>query len=253
MLTFRIKPNGYKEVRKKMLLWGIPSYLLMVTIVLVITFSIDYDRNDQIKPDSYSNNDPYEWITWALPIIVIASAGCMGFFRALRRIKKAYESYELTISENLIAREQANTPTISIFLGEVEEIIKRRNKILMVRGKTVRDMILIPAQIENYEQLETVLNEIKPITTKGKTTSWIQLQRLLGLVAVALMICVYTVDNKVVVGVAGALFTALFIYSFLQIQKSKNVDYRTKRSRWITLIVVLSVLGFTIMKLMDQL
>ena len=253
MLTFRIKPNGYKEVRKKMLLWGIPSYLLMVTIVLVITFSIDYDRNDQIKPDSYSNNDPYEWITWALPIIVIASAGCMGFFRALRRIKKAYESYELTISENLIAREQANTPTISIFLGEVDEIIKRRNKILMVRGKTVRDMILIPAQIENYEQLETVLNEIKPITTKGKTTSWIQLQQLLGLVAVALMICVYTVDNKIVVGVAGALFTAFFIYSFIQIQKSKNVDYRTKRGRWLTLIVVLSVLGLTIMKLMDQL
>jgi hypothetical protein len=123
----------------------------------------------------------------------------------------------------------------------------------MVRGKTVRDIILIPAQIENYEQLETALNEIKPITTKGKTTSWIQLQRLLGLVAIALMICVYTVDNKIVVGVAGALFTVFFIYSFIQIQKSKNVDYRTKRSRWFTLIVVLSVLGLTIMKLMDQL
>jgi heme/copper-type cytochrome/quinol oxidase subunit 2 len=253
MQTFRIKPDGYKEIRKKMLLWGIPSYIIMFGIVLTITFSIDYDRNDQIKPDSYSYSDPYEWITWAIPVIIIASAASIGFFRALRRIKKAYESYELTISENLIAREQANTPTISIFLGEVEEIIKRRNKILMVRGKTVRDMILIPAQIENYEQLETALNEIKPITTKGKTTSWMQLQRLLGLVAVALMICVYTVDNKIVVGVAGALFTVFFIYSFIQIQKSKNIDYRTKRSRWITLIVVLSVLGLTIMKLMDQL
>jgi hypothetical protein len=253
MLTFRIKPGGYKEIRKKMLIWGIPSYLLMVTIVLTITFSIDYDRNDQIKPDTYNTSTPYDWLTLALPILVVASAACFGFYRALRRIKKAFESYELTISENLIAREQANTPTISIYLGEVEEIIKRRNKILMVRGKTVRDMILIPAQIENYEQLETALNEIKPITTKGKTTSWMQLQRLLGLVAVALMICVYTVDNKIIVGVAGALFTAFFIYSFIQIQKSKNVDYRTKRRRWFTLIVVLSVLGLTIMNLMDQL
>lgn len=253
MLTFRIKPGGYKEIRKKMLLWGIPSYFIIVAIALTITFSMDYGRNDEIKPDSYSNSDPYEWITWAIPVIVVASAASMGIYRAIRRVKKAYESYELTISENLIAREQANTPTISIFLGEVEEIIKRRNKILMVRGKTVRDMILIPAQIENYDQLETALNEIKPITTKGKTTSWIQLQRLLGLVAVALMICVYTVDNKIVVGVAAVLFSAFFIYSFIQIQKSKNIDYRTKRSRWLTLIVVLSVLGLTIMKLMDQL
>jgi heme/copper-type cytochrome/quinol oxidase subunit 2 len=253
MLTFRIKPGGYKEIRKKMLLWGIPSYLIAVTIALTITFSIDYDRNDEIKPDSYSTSSPYDWITWAIPVIIVATAACIGIFRGLRRVKKAYESYELTISENLIAREQANTPTISIYLTEVEEIIKRKNKGFMVRGKTVRDMILIPAQIENYEQLETALNEIKPISNKGKTTSWIKVQRLVGLVAVALMICVYTVDNKIVVGVAGALFTAFFIYSFIQIQKSKNIDYRTKRSRWITLIVVLSVLGLTIMKLMDQL
>jgi heme/copper-type cytochrome/quinol oxidase subunit 2 len=255
MLTFKIPPKGIKEIRKKMLIYGIPFSFISIAIALLITFSIDYDQNDQIKPasDLYDTSNPYDWITWALPIVVVFSVAGFSMFRTVRRVKKTYESYELTISENLIAREQLNTPTISIYLAEVQEIIKRKNKGFIVRGKTNRDMILIPAQIENYEQLETALEQIKPIATKGKTTSWIKTQRSMGLLAIALMICVYTVENKIIVGVAAVLFTAFFIYSFINIQKSKNVDYSTKRSRWVTLIVVLSVLGLTIMKLMDQL
>lgn len=253
MLTFRIRPDGLKEIRKKMLLWGIPSSLITVTIALLITFSFDYDRNDQIKPDSYNTSSPYDWITWAIPVVVVVTAACIGMIRALRRVKKAFESYELTISENLIAREQYNTPTISIYLGEVREIIKRKNKGFIVWGKTSNDMILIPAQIENYEQLETALGQIKTIDSKGRTNTILKVRRLLGLLATALLICVYTVDNKIVVGVAGTLFAAIFIYSFILTQKSKNIDYSTKRSRWIILLLVLSVLGITLMKLMDQL
>jgi hypothetical protein len=255
MLTFRIPPNGIKEIRKKMLLYGIPFSLISIAITLLITFSIYDDGHEQIKPDSelYNTSSPYDWLSWAIPVIIIVTVAGFSTVRTLRRVKKMYESYELTISENLIAREQVNTPTISIYLGEVEEIIKRRNKGFMVRGKTERDIILIPAQIENYDQLETALNEIKPITRKGKTTTLLRVRGLLGLLAIVLMICVYTVENKIIVGVAGILFTGIYIYSFILTQKSKNIDYRTKRKRWVILLMVLIILGFTILKLTDQL
>jgi hypothetical protein len=181
----------------------------------------------------------------------MAAAVFFGLYRGMRRVKKAYESYELTISENLIAREQQNTPTIAIYLTEVREIIKRRNKGFIVRGKTLNDMILIPAQIENYDQLEAALDHIKPVTTKGITTSALKLQVVLSLVAVGSMMCVYSVENKFIVGTAATLFAAFYIYSFIQTQKSKNVDYKTKRIRWVLLLVVASVIGTAVMKLIN--
>jgi hypothetical protein len=253
MLTFRVRPDGYKEYRRKILLYSLPFYLISVGITFTITFTTSYDRNARVKPasDLYNTSSTFDWITWVVPIVFMAGAVCFGMFRGMRRVKKAYDSYELTISENLIAREQENTPTIAIYLTEVREIIKRRNKGFIVRGKTLNDMILIPAQIENYDQVEAALDKIKPVTTKGITTSALKLQVLLSLVAVGSMICVYSVENKIIVGTAAALFAAFYIYSFIQTQKSKNVDYKTKRIKWVLLLVVASVIGTAVMKLIN--
>jgi hypothetical protein len=199
----------------------------------------------------YTADTSLDWTLFLTPFLVLSGIVAFSFYSSLRRLKAMFESYELQISDNLIAREQLNTPAISIYLSEVQEIIKRKNKSFLVRGKTTRDLIWIPAQIENYEQLEAALEQIKPVTNKGKTTSWIKIQALLSLVSIGLMICVYSVENKIIVGVAGTLFAGIYIYSFIQTQKSKNVDYRTKRFRWIILLVVASVLGTAVMKLIN--
>ena len=74
-------------------------------------------------------------------------------------------------------------------------------------------------------------------------------QSLTGLLTVGLMLCVYTVNNKIIVGLTGTALVALFIWSFAKIRSSKNVDSKTKRGIWWILLVLASVIAVMVFKL----
>jgi len=159
------------------------------------------------------------------------------------------KSYQLTISENTIVREQLNTPDIFIYHAEVLEIVQHKNGNLSIKGSRNNGTIIIPAQIDNYTQLQTTLQEIHPISTKGKHPALRVLQYLLAFAGIAPMIGVYVSNNKVVVGIAGTLFTALMTWFLITAQRDKNLDRKTKNWAWVVLLVMASVIAVTIMKL----
>ncbi len=64
------------------------------------------------------------------------------------------------------------------------------------------------------------------------------------------MFCVYTVQNKLIVGLAGTTLAILLIWSFIKMRKSKNVDRKTKQTTWWLLLVLVSVITVMIVKLM---
>jgi len=249
MQSFRIRPDGFKEIRKKMLIIMIPTFLVIITIITVTNIM----NTGNVRNNAGTVTYHFAWTNeLLLPLAIVVLSMAVPFFAVYRifsRLKMMYESYELQISNNLIAREQLNTPTISIYLTDVQEIVKRKNGSFLVRGTKAIDLIMIPKQIENRDQLETALEQIKPITTKSKNAVRQYIQALLGLAAVGLMICVNTVNNKGIVTLAGTAFTAIMIWNLIQTQKSKNVDYRSKRLKWISLIAVIAVIYIVILKL----
>src|SRR5262245_24722509 len=107
----------------------------------------------------------------------------------------------------------------------------------------------IPAQMDNYSKLETALEQIRPIVARDKISFLEKYQSLTGLVIVGLMLCVYTVNNKIIVGLAGSALAASMAWSFIKIRNSKNVDSKTKRSIWWILLVLASVIAVMIFKL----
>lgn len=250
MHSFRIRPDGFKEIRKKMLLYSIPGIVLGLGIGGLTIYTNTMNSHNYVKPEYVSDHsmEPIDYIAY-LPIVIFISILGFGLKRMLKRAERMFDSYELTISENLIAREQLNTPTISIYLTEVQEIIKRKKGGFYIRGEKATDLIIVPKQIEHPEQLELVLEKIKPITSKGKGTAQLKLQTLLVLASLALLICVNVSLNKIVVVTSGTLFLGITIYNFIQAQKNKNIDYRTKRTRWISLLLSFFVVYVMIFKL----
>jgi hypothetical protein len=236
MQIFKIRQDGFKEIRKKMLLRSIR--LLLIAGAVGITIS---------TINSKSKENDVNVLPITIPVIAVA----LGFriYRGVNRQKGLFESYTLTITNNLITREQLNTPTISIYFNEVKEIAKHKNGSFTIKGKQTVDLIGIPAQIENYTQLETSLQQIQPIVVKDKVQFIEKYQSLAGLVTVGLMLCVYTVSNKIVVGLTGTALVALLVWSFIKIRSSKNVDSKTKRSVWWVLLVLASVIAVMIFKL----
>ena len=236
MQVFKIRQDGFQEIRKKMLLRSIPILLIAVTVGITIsTINSKQKENDE------------NVLPTVIPIILLALG--FGLYRGVNRQKALFESYTLTITNNLITREQLNTPTISIYFNEIKEITQHKNGGFIIKGKEAADLIGIPVQIDNYLQLETALQQIQPIVVKDKVSFMEKYQSLTGLLTVGLMLCVYTVNNKIIVALTGSALVTLMVWSFIKIRSSKNVDSKTKRSVWWILLVLASVIGVMILKL----
>lgn len=187
------------------------------------------------------------------PLIIGLVVGSVFLTFSLRRIIKRqqvqFESYSLTVADHVIGREIANTPTILIYTNDIREIIKRRNGSFVIVGKKAGEMIFIPQQIEDYEELETRLNNLKPLNTSSSVRAIQWLQIGMPLVGLGLMVATFYSFNKIIVGVCGSLLIGLLLWGFVALQKSKHLDDRTKRTKWWMLFLTVVVIAVMFMKL----
>ncbi len=236
MQTYSIRPDGFKAIKKQILLRTVPFLILAATLGIAIS-----DNNTSGNQDSPN----------VLPIVIPFIILLIGFslYTGLKRQKLIFNSYKLTVSQNQIVREQLNTQKISIYHLDIREITKQKNGGLIIKGKDPLDNIYVPAQIDNYMHLEKVLNDIHPVTNKLNSSFLEKFQALIGLLTLVLFWIVYTADNKIVIGFSGPALIAILIWSFVKIQKNKNIDKRAKSMSWIFLIVLFSIIVLTLTKL----
>lgn len=235
MEQYQTRADGFKEVRKALLNRTIPIVLLGVLGALAINY--------------FNPNLQRQHLLVAMPLIIpiIAGAVGIGIYRLLQRQKEIYNSYRLTIDEHSITREQHNTPTIRIHITDVDRIIKNHNGSFTIKADTVRNVIVVPSQVDNYDDLERSLARIKPITKKTREPFS---KRYLGLIAVlpiALMAAVYLSNNKIIVGVSGTIL--VLGYSFYEIRRNKNTDDKTRKAVLWLLPVAASIIMIMYYKL----
>lgn len=236
MREFRIKPDGLKETRKRSLIILIPFFLLAIGAAVAIAAMQDKDKK---------NTAPT--LPLILPIVAL-SAG-VGMYRGMNRQQKLYESYTLTLTENVVMREQLNTPPVTLYFKDITEIVRAKNGAFTLRGKDPADVIIIPSQIDGHLELEKTLRDIAPIAMKSKKSTLEKYMAALPLLAIGLLFSVYTATNKLVVAITGTMVIALMLWSFFEVQRSRNTDSKTKRNLWWVWIVLISVAGVMITKL----
>jgi hypothetical protein len=236
MQQFKIRQDGFTEIKKQMLIRTIPIMLVAVIVGIIISSLNSKDKQTDIN---------------VLPIVIPLIAASVGFglYRGVNRQKSLFDSFKLTLTENLITREQLNTPIVSIYFNEIKEIVKNRNGSFTIKGSNTTDIINVPLQIENYSELEAKLSQIKPVITQSTQPFLQKYSIVLSLLTIGLMLCVYTMTNKILVGVCGTLLIVLMTWSFYEVQRSKNIDTKTKRNMWWVLLVLVSVIAVMIMKL----
>jgi hypothetical protein len=232
----RIKPGGFKEIRKQILLRTLPVMVLSMTAGVVMS-----------SINSKSSTNGLQFFLFLIPFLILI--GGTGIYRALKRQKALWDSYTLSFAGNVVIREQLNTPVIMIPFNEITAITKLKIGTICIRGKKPADLIMVPAQVENYEQLESTLQQVMPVTIKTSATPAAKFGWLIGLLSLGLMFTVYTVSNKMVVAISGTALVALMCWSIIKTQRNKNIDSKTKRSMWWVIIVLLSVILIMITKL----
>lgn len=235
MQQFRISQATFNESRKKNLIKVVPTLLISLIVGITIT-EFNSSKGTDINV-----------LLFVIPVSLIALG--IGVYRGLNRQKAILESYVLTVGESFITREQLNTPVIKIETSEVKQINKFHDGSFTLQGTTPSDLIIITRQIENYEQLESILTGLMPLTERTKQSVIEKFQSFTSLVTVGLMLCVFTVDNKVIVGLTGSALILIILWSFDQVRRSKNVDSKTKKNMWWLLLVLVSVVLVLIFKL----
>lgn len=240
MEQFKIRQDGFKEIRKMMLIKAIPISLLAVSGGLVISH---FTTNEQ-----QSNENVFSFV---IPMVLGALA--FGLYRGINRQKEIFDSYRLMIDNNGITREQHNTPTITISNTDVSEIIKNSNGSFTIKGNSFVNVIGVPSQIDNYEKLEKSLAEIRQISTKNSEPFLQKFRGILSsILTIGLMASVYISKDKIIVGVSGTVLLTVLGYSFFEVQKSKNIDSKTKKGMWWLIIVIASIMVGMYYKLTGQ-
>lgn len=233
---FNIQENGFNEIRNKVLFRAIGIGLIAAGGGLSISLF-----------NSHSQTSDINTLPFVIPLILGALA--FGLFKGLKRQKLIFYSYDLTISEDAITREQALTSPISIPTSEIQQVIKSSMGTFLIKGKTPQDVIGIPSQIENSEALESILSELHCITFSDDKSFSQKYQWVFPLLTVALMAIIYISTNKILVGISGTTLTTGLIYSLVTTQLSKQIDKKTKRTMWLVLVVILSAIAITYFKL----
>ncbi len=234
-MKFKIKENGFDEVRKKMILRTIPIALIAACGGLAISH---FNTNGQ--------SSDVNVLPFVIPIIIGAMA--FGLRKGIKRQKSIFDSYELTIDNERIIRRQNLTPDIEIQFSQIKEISKNKNGSLTIKGENLNNSIGVPSQIENMIELESILSKLFKITTSDKQSFQQKYPWVLSILTIVLMMVVYIAKNRILVGFAGSSLTIGLIYSLVITQKSKHLDKKTKRGMWFTLIVLFSVIAITYLK-----
>jgi hypothetical protein len=111
----------------------------------------------------------------------------------------------------------------------------------LITGRNERDKIIVPAQIDDYAAVESILNRIAPVeTVTGKPFSQ-KYQGAFSILMVGAMICVFTVSNKIITVLSGVAVKVVMMWAFVETRKNKNIDAKTKRASWFMLVVAAAV------------
>ncbi|MES2332444.1 MAG: hypothetical protein V4539_22750 [Bacteroidota bacterium] len=215
MQQFKIQKDRFSEIRKQV--FYKTGFIVVPAFIATFFFIIRKPGEPEMPIMVWFIIVPLAIVTMLIVLTIV-----------FKRQKALYESYTLTLTDNMITREMLNTPTISIYFNVISQIVKMKNGTFGIIGKDRSDIIGIPAQIENYDQLEEALQKIKIIDNKS-SNSISQRYTLLTVLSVGLMICVFTVTDKVIAAVTGILLISLLLWNFYAVRKSKNVDSNTKR------------------------
>ncbi|MEJ8802158.1 hypothetical protein [Pontibacter sp. H249] len=232
MEVYRNRKDGFKVIQKRTLKIILPFMVLGLLSGIGI---------------SYYNNASFDTIPFVLVISFVAVS--FGMYRGLNRQRILFNSYSLTVEDQCLIREQQNTPTVQIPKQDIQEIIRYPSGSYLIKGKNLTDLIIVSELVHDHDKLSATLSEMGEVKNQEARSILQRLMLPLIVGGLILMATVYVSTNKYLVLIAGTILVSGLAWSVYQVQTSKNVDRKTKRSIWWSVVVILSILGTMYAKL----
>jgi hypothetical protein len=237
MKVYKNNPDGFKEIRTKMLFVFIALLLIMLMAGSWAGF-IDVDANE-ISVVSF------------VPAILFVAISAFTFSRNLTKQRKIFKSYLLIIGDEVIEREQEMMPTISLRKDAIKEIVKCKNGNILIKGQTRQDVIIVSSHIANREALESDLQALMEVTEQTGKNILDKMALLIAPGLLGLMATIFISTNKYLVLLSAVIVTIIYCWTIYEIQINKNIDDKTRRKSWMIAILILGVIAVAYLKVVD--
>lgn len=153
--TYRLDRAAFEPVTKRRIFrrmaWAVPMIAGIIAIELYVLGS----------PDQSGGN------VWPLTLVIVVAAVGLGLFLSVRRQLKAgraqWDSYELTMSDNVLRRQASNLATVEILRPEVTKIVDMRGQGLTVATGDRHLFIFVPEHLVGYAEARGRLSAWKPL------------------------------------------------------------------------------------------
>lgn len=142
---FRNDPDRFNEVRNKTLKWALPT--IFFSMALGVAFPVYMIRNFNI-------------LTFGIFILLLLAIFIIAVYLGLYRLRQAYDSYKLIIGNGAITKAQFNMLPITISQGEIKKIVKKANGSILIKTHNPLLYIAVPAQLQNYNEMEGLINQL---------------------------------------------------------------------------------------------
>lgn len=231
---YRIKENGFNEVKKRIL-----TLIITASIVGVV---ISYFLNRHIMGEGVN--------TTIILLTTVVFAGILitiTVTKVLKRQQETFNSYRLIIDEEKIIRQQESTPDIEIRIDEIESIKKNKSGDITINCGKINEAINVPSQLEKISDLELQLSEIKPIPENEPISSILTI--VIAILTFLSIVVINLLDNKLFVGIGVIIISLTMPWSYIQIRRSKNIDPKIKKINWTILACLISFVGVAYIKI----
>jgi hypothetical protein len=221
---FKIRPDGFNEVKKTYLFKLVPVILLATAAGITIAHYYYRDKGDDF------NSLPF-----VIPIVGLMSI--FSIYRSVNKQKELFESYVLSINETSIIREQKDTPTVTLSKWEIAQIQKLSNGYYQIKGSNSSDIICIPPQLEGYTEMEALLLGLS--TTNTKQVPWHERYAIIIIIlGLGLMVTFFLLKDRILLTLTGLPLIGMLAWSLYEGHRSKNLDKKTKRGLlWLYVVI----------------
>lgn len=211
MKTFKLNPDGFKEIRKKLLLRSAIISLAVISLATIIL----------------TRNPKMDGMVLMIFIPVLLGVLFYYFMASIKKQEEVWNSFQVTIDEGIITRSQNTSPNLSINRNQLKEIIHTSEGQIILKTDKRTHFINIPASVQNKEELLLNLSSFGPLSNKEPKKHTL-VKIILPLLAIGLVIIVFTLNKKEIVVPAGILLVIGLIASLIMIQITKRLIAKQK-------------------------
>jgi hypothetical protein len=228
MNTYRVKPEGFNSIQKRIWIGGILAVIFALTGVAAII----------------SLEDRKSLLAFGLTVATVFIVAGFVFYRSTKRLRESWQTYTLMIGDDLILRQQSHYPDITIRREEITKIQRVFTGDIVVKTKEWMKFISIPRSLNGIEEVEQILNQWKSVKQAPNQKLFLALTILVSVASffgILFALRPFLSDHR-----PGFLTSQIFpfiiavvaLIALSWLRRFPHIDDRSKPKRWQFILVV---------------